>query len=49
MKKLILFLFLTSCSFQAETNNLDINYLNIKNLNVEKLHFSIDEKIKKKK
>ena len=37
MKKLILSLFLTSCSFQAETNNLDINYLNIKNLNVEKL------------
>ena len=25
MKKLILFLFLTSCSFQAETNNLDEN------------------------
>tara|TARA_A100001234_G_C12450486_1_gene310838 strand:- start:425 stop:568 length:144 start_codon:yes stop_codon:yes gene_type:complete len=47
MKNLFLFLFLTACSFQAETNNLNINYLNINDLTVEKLHFSIDEKIKK--
>ena len=49
MKNLFLFLllFLSACSFHAETNNLNINYLNINDLTVEKLHFSIDEMIKK--
>ena len=47
MKYLFLFILLTACSFKAETNNLNINYLNINDLTVKNLHFSIDEKVKK--
>ena len=44
MKKIILFIFLTSCSFKAEHNTLDINYLNINDLSVEKYNFSLNNK-----
>ena len=47
MKYLFLFILLTACNFKAETNNLNINYLNINDLTVKNLRFSIDEKVKK--
>ena len=44
MKKIILLIFLTSCSFKAERNTLDVNYLNINDLSVKEYNFSLDDK-----
>ena len=44
MKKIIFLIFLTSCSFKAEQNTLDVNYLNIKNLSVEKYNVKLNDK-----
>ena len=44
MKKIIFLIFLTSCSFKAERNTLDVNYLNINDLSVERFNFSLNDK-----
>ena len=48
MKKIILLLFLSSCSFQAEKNTLDIQYLKIKDLSLGEYQYSLNKDIKKK-
>ena len=47
MKKIVFLILLTSCSFEAERNNLNIEYLNISNLSIGKYSFSLDDKNKK--
>ena len=46
MKKIIFLILLTSCSFKAEKNNLDVKYLNIHDFTVGKYSFSLDDKNK---
>jgi len=48
MKKIILLIFLTSCSFQAKKNTLDIQYLKINNLSVGEYKYSLNTDVKKK-
>ena len=48
MKKIIFLIFLSSCSFKAEHNTLDVMFLNIENSSIEKYNFSLDDKSKKK-
>jgi len=47
MKKIIFLIFLTSCSFKAEHNTLDVMFLNISDSSIEKYNFSLDDKSKK--
>ena len=47
MKKIIFLIFLSSCSFKAEHNTLDIMFLNIEDSSIEKYIFSLDDKSKK--
>ena len=49
MKKIILLIFLSSCSFQAEKNTLDIQYLKIKDLSLGEYQYSLNKDIKKKR
>ena len=49
MKKIILLIFLSSCSFQAEKNTLDIQYLKIKDLTLGEKQYSLNKDIKKKR
>ena len=44
MKKIMFLIFLTSCSFDAEKNTLDVNYLDLRNLSVGKYNFSLNDK-----
>ena len=46
MKKIIFLIFLTSCSFKAEHNTLDVMFLNITDSSIEKYNFSLDDKNK---
>ena len=48
MKKIIFLIFLSSCSFKAENNTLDVMFLNITDSSIEKYYFSLDDKNKKK-
>jgi len=48
MKQLILLIFLTSCSFQAKKNTLDIQYLKIKDLSLGEYNYSLSNNYKKK-
>jgi hypothetical protein len=47
MKKIIFLIFLSSCSFKAENNTLDVMFLNITDSSIEKYNFSLDDKSKK--
>ena len=47
MKKIIFLIFITSCSFRAEHNALDIKYLNVNDFSIGKYDISLDDKIKK--
>ena len=47
MKKIIFLIFLSSCSFKAEYNTLDVMFLNIENSSIEKYNFSLNDKSKK--
>ena len=47
MKKIIFLIFLSSCSFKAEHNTLDVMFLNIADSSIEKYIFSLDDKSKK--
>ena len=47
MKKTIFLIFLSSCSFKAEHNTLDVMFLNIENSSIEKYNFSLNDKSKK--
>ncbi len=47
MKKIIFLIFLSSCSFKAEHNTLDVMFLNIEDSSIEKYNFSLDDKYKK--
>jgi len=47
MYKIILLIFLTSCSFQAKKNTLNVKYLNIKDLTLKEYWFSSNDDIKK--
>tara|TARA_B100000780_G_scaffold212567_1_gene152230 strand:- start:305 stop:466 length:162 start_codon:yes stop_codon:yes gene_type:complete len=49
MRKIILLIFLTSCSFQAKKNTLDIQYLKIKDLSVGEYRYSLNNDLKEKK
>ena len=49
MKKIILLIFLSSCSFQAKKNTLDIQYLKIKDLSLGEFQYSLNKDIKKKR
>ena len=44
MKKIIFLILLTSCSFKAEKNTLDVNYLNVNDLTVGKYNFKLNNK-----
>jgi len=48
MKKIIFLIILSSCSFKAEHNTLDVMFLNIIDSSIEKYYFSLDDKNKKK-
>ena len=48
MKKIIFLIFLSSCSFKAEHNTLDIMLINITDSSIEKYNFSMDDMYKKK-
>jgi hypothetical protein len=47
MKKIIFLIILSSCSFKAEHNTLDVMFLNITDSSIEKYYFSLDDKNKK--
>ena len=47
MKKIIFLIILSSCSFKAENNTLDVMFLNITDSSIEKYNFSLDDKNKK--
>ena len=47
MKKIIFLIFLSSCSFKAEHNTLDVMFLNIEDSSIEKYNFSLNDKSKK--
>ena len=46
MKKIIFLIILSSCSFKAEHNTLDVMFLNITDSSIEKYNFSFDDKNK---
>ena len=48
MKKIIFLIILSSCSFKAENNTLNVMFLNITDFSIEKYNFSLDDKNKKK-
>jgi len=47
MKKIIFLIILSSCSFKAENNTLNVMFLNITDFSIEKYNFSLDDKNKK--
>ena len=47
MKKIILLIFLTACSFHAEKNTLDIHYLKLNDLSHGEHQFSLSNNTKK--
>jgi len=46
MKKIIFLIFLSSCSFKAEHNTLDVMFLNITDSSNVKYNLSLDDKSK---
>ena len=48
MKQVILLIFLTSCSFQAKKNTLDIQYLKINDISLGEYNYSLSNNYKKK-
>jgi len=48
MKKILLLIFLTSCSFEAKKDILDIKYLNVKDLSLGEYNLSLSGNVKKK-